>query len=127
MNIRALSVLVIDDDPGVAKSVDMLLRRFGCTVTATLDSKHGVPFAQSLQPDVILSDADMPGLSGAQLIKLLKSDPMTMQIPVVLMTGVAEAHMFTHIPWDAFIQKPFGARELFELLQRTAEKHSAGH
>ena len=127
-NARDLSVLVIDDEAGVAKSVDMLLRRFGCTVTTTLNSKQALPIAQSLQPDIILSDVVMPGMNGAQLVKQLKSDPLTTHIPVVLMTGVAEAHSVTHIPWDAFIEKPFGAKELFDLLKRTAEKGaSAGH
>jgi len=127
-NARDLSVLVIDDEAGVAKSVDMLLRRYGCTVTTTVNSKQALPIAQSLQPDIILSDIMMPGLNGAQLVRQLKADPLTTNIPVVLMTGVAEAHSVTHIPWDAFIEKPFGAKELFELLRRTAEKHpSAGH
>ena len=126
VNTRSLSVLVIDDEAGVAKSVDMLLRRYGCTVTATLFPKQALAIAQSLQPDVVLTDADMPGLNGGQLVKQLRADPMTAHIPIVLMTGVAEAHHFTHIPWDAFIQKPFGAKELFELVQRTAEKRLSG-
>ncbi len=128
VNTRDLSVLVVEDDAGVAKSVDMLLRRYGCKVTATLNSKQALPLAQSLQPDIILSDAVMPGWNGGQLIKHLKTDPLTAHIPVVLMTGVAEAHSVRNIPWDAFIQKPFGSKELFELLCRTAERHvSPGH
>ena len=100
-NARDLSVLVIEDEAGVAKSVDMLLRRFGCTVTTTLNSKQALPIAQSLQPDIILSDVVMPGLNGAQLVRQLKSDPLTTHIPVVLMTGVAEAHSVGRIHREA--------------------------
>lgn len=120
VNKAALSVLVIDDDPGVAKTAEWSLRHFGCTVNVTLQAKQGLALAQSVQPDVILCDAAMPDLDGTQLIALLKSDPATAHIPIVLMTGHSDAQQFSGVPYDAFVEKPFSPTKLFELLRRIA-------
>ena len=120
MNKDALSVLVIDDDPGVATTVEWSLRHFGCTVHVTLQAKQGLALAQSIKPDVILCDAAMPDLDGGKLIALLKSEPTTAHIPVVLMTGHSDVRSFSDVPFNAFVEKPFSPIKLFELLQRTA-------
>jgi len=120
VNKDALSVLVIDDDAGVAKTTDWSLRHFGCAVKVTLRATEALALAQSIQPDVILCDAAMPDLDGAQLITLLKSEPKTMHIPIVLMTGHSDTQQFSGVPYDAFVEKPFSPTALFELLQRTA-------
>jgi CheY-like chemotaxis protein len=120
VNKQPLSVLVIDDDAGVATTAEWSLRHFGCTVSVTLQANQGVALAQSIQPDIILCDAAMPNLGGAQLIALLKSDPATAHIPIVLMTGHSDAQRFAGVPYNAFVEKPFSPAKLFELLQRVA-------
>ena len=126
MKKGALSVLVIDDDPGVAKTTDWSLRHFGCAVTVTLRATQGLALAQSVKPDVILCDADMPEISGAELIAILKSDPATAHVPIVLMTGHSDSQQFAGVPYNAFVEKPFSPAKLYELLQRVAEGgHSA--
>ena len=115
-------MLVIDDDAGVATTAEWSLRHFGCNVTVTLQANKGMALARSVQPDIILCDAAMPDLSGEQLISLLKSDPATSHIPVVLMTGHLNTQKFSEIRYDAFVEKPFSPAKLFELLQRVAEK-----
>ncbi len=72
--------------------------------------------ARTYLPDVILCDASMPYLSGPQVITLLKNDPTTVNIPVILMTAVAEAHMFSDVPWTSFLAKPFTPQELREAI-----------
>jgi CheY-like chemotaxis protein len=58
----------------------------------------------------------MPGMSGAQIIETLKSDPATASIPVVLMTGFAGPEMFSHVQWTGFLSKPFSQSELIAAL-----------
>jgi CheY-like chemotaxis protein len=113
-----LSVLVIDDEVDVIRSVELLLRPYGCVVTATSDPNEALPLARNLQPHVILCDARMPGLNGAQLIALLKFDSSTANIPIVMMTGYAQVHSYANVEWTAFVEKPFSAEDLFEVLQR---------
>jgi len=116
MSKRVFSVLVIDDEADILKSVQLCLRSSGLKLTVTTEPKEGLKLARTVQPDVILCDAAMPGMSGSQLITIWKSDPVTAAIPVILMTAVAEAHMFSHVPWTSFLAKPFSAKELREAI-----------
>jgi CheY-like chemotaxis protein len=121
MDKRVFSVLVIDDEVDVLRSVQLLLRSSGLKLTTTTEPKKGLEMVRTLCPDVILCDAAMPDFSGPQLITMLKNDPETAQIPTILMTGIAEAHMFSHVPWTNFLAKPFGAKELREAIVSAAK------
>lgn len=121
MDKRVFSVLVIDDEPDVLKAVQLCLRSSGLKLTLTTDPKKGLEMARTLKPDVILCDAAMPDFSGPQLITLLKSDAATAWIPVILMTAVAEAYMFSHVAWTSFLAKPFSAKELREAIVSAAK------
>lgn len=120
MNKEALSVLVIDDDPDIAAVVEAILQRAGWTVTICLHPTAAARLAQSIRPHVILCDANMPEMSGPDAIALLKSELSTARIPVVLMTGFAEAEMFVDVDWTAFIEKPFTPKHLLTVLERAA-------
>jgi CheY-like chemotaxis protein len=120
MNAETLSVLVIDDEPAVSRIVTAALQRVGWTVTVCADGRTAVPTAQAIKPNVILCDANLPDLSGPQVISILKSDPSTARIPVVLMTGFAQADMFSDVEWTAFIEKPFTPNDLVDVVHRAA-------
>ena len=72
----------------------------------------GLIIARTILPDVIICDAAMPKMSGPEVIHQLKLDPTTAHIPVILMTGVADAEPFQHVPWTNFLAKPFTPLEL---------------
>lgn len=111
-------MLVIDDEVDVIKSVEMLLQPYGCTLISTTEPNQALALARESQPDVILCDARMPDLNGAQVIALLKYDPFTAHIPIVMMTGYAQVHRYANVEWTAFVEKPFTAEALAEVLQR---------
>ncbi|HWN96237.1 MAG TPA: response regulator [Methylomirabilota bacterium] len=119
MKGRSLSVLVIDDEPTIAKMVDLCLKRTGWTVHTTLDPTQGAALARCIKPDVILCDAQMPHVSGAQIISQLRADAETAQIPIVLMSG-GDAEAFSHVPLAGFLQKPFGPKEVRAALASAA-------
>jgi diguanylate cyclase len=121
MEKRVFSVLVIDDEQDVLKSIQYCLRSSGLKLTMTTDPKKGLELARTIEPDVILCDAAMPDLSGSQVISMLKEDARTAGIPAVLMTAVAEAYMFSHVPWTGFLSKPFSAKELREAIVSAAK------
>jgi CheY-like chemotaxis protein len=116
-----LSVLVIDDEMDVIKSVEILLQPYGYKLLSTIDPNQALTLAREAQPDVILCDARMPDLNGAQVIALLKYDPATAHIPIVMMTGYAQAHRYANVEWTAFVEKPFTAEALVEVLHRATE------
>jgi len=122
VNRDGFSVLVIDDEIDVIKSIEMLLQPYGCTIHSTADPNQAVTLAREVRPDVILCDARMPELNGAQVIGILKYDSATAHIPIVMMTGYAQVHRYANVDWTAFVEKPFSAEELFEVLQRALNR-----
>ncbi len=116
MKISSLCVVVIDDEEIVAKTVALCLRKSGCTLHATTKPKEAIALVHKTDPDVILCDAAMPNMSGPEIIEKLKADPATAHIPIILMTGFAESHMFGHVGWTGFLSKPFGPAELIAAL-----------
>lgn len=113
----ALDILAIDDESGLLRMVEICCRKKGWKVTAVSDLKQGIELERAALPDVILCDAAMPHVSGPQLIAMLKANAETAGIPVVLMSGFANADMFSHVPWDGFLDKPFGPKELLAAIE----------
>jgi two-component system phosphate regulon response regulator PhoB len=102
-------VLIIDDEPHVADVTRFLFRRSGFDAFTAYTPEEGLHLAFDLKPDVIVCDAAMPRLSGLQVTRILKSDPATEHIPVIMMSGhevMDRPGIFT------FVSKPFDAASL---------------
>lgn len=88
-------VLVVDDDPIQRKLLKLLVEMLGYDVEVAADGYDAYERAQRFLPDAIMSDVFMPRLDGFGLCKLVRSDPGTTHIPVVLLSAVrtrAEDH-----------------------------------
>ena len=99
-------VLVIDDSQEAIDILSTYLKAGGYRVTAALSGQEGLAQAVDLQPDVITVDIMMPDLSGWQVIDRLKADPMTLDIPVVVVSIVDEAPTNVRLDVAAHISKP---------------------
>src|SRR5262245_56859820 len=84
---HAPRILVVDDNRDVMQVMQELLARRGYTVVAVPDAAHAEIEVLRCPPDLILSDVVMPGKSGYELCRELKTNPATRLIPVVLITG----------------------------------------
>jgi two-component system, cell cycle response regulator DivK len=80
-------VLLIEDFDDAREMYAEYLEFSGLRVAGASDALAGLKMAEALQPAVILMDAALPGLSGWDAIKRLKSNPATEQIPVLMLTG----------------------------------------
>ena len=121
----ALSILAIDDHPEILEFIRGALRSTGWTVELASTPQDGLRIARERLPNVILCDAAMPKMSGPEVIRLLKEDPATAQIPVVLITGAADAEMFQHVPWTNYLAKPFTVEELRDAIFSASAKCGA--
>jgi PAS domain S-box-containing protein len=112
-------VLVIDDDPGVRILLRAALEKRGFEVTTAEDGEKGLAQAREHHPGLILLDMRMPGLDGFAVLRALKDDPATAEIPVIAMTGspdlktTARARVLALGASD-FIAKPFDMDMLVE-------------
>jgi twitching motility two-component system response regulator PilH len=80
------TVLVVDDSLTETTIFRNTLIKAGFRVETASSGEEGVQIAQRLQPDLILMDVVMPGLNGFQATRMLKRDPATAQIPVIIVT-----------------------------------------
>jgi CheY-like chemotaxis protein len=110
------TVLIVEDDLGVAQMLDDLLSDAGYYVMLANDGQAGFAQAVREQPSVVLSDFMLPGMDGGQLIGKLRTHPRTRAIPVVLMSSLH--HLPRRVPGVPFLQKPFNVEDVLALLAR---------
>jgi diguanylate cyclase (GGDEF)-like protein len=102
-------ILLVDDDPGAIQLMGSILTNVAGLRFAT-NGKDALRLAGELVPDLILLDAEMPGMSGFQLLAMLKSEPSLVDVPVIFITSHTEAGFeVSALEMGAadFIAKPF--------------------
>jgi putative two-component system response regulator len=108
-------ILVVDDNPAIAMLMSQLLSMRGYDVVTACDAQQAEAEVRVHAPDLILSDVRMPGKSGYELCRDLKSDPATRLIPFVLITGLTDSSdkvRGIEAGADDFLNKPVLAEEL---------------
>ena len=108
-------MLVVDDISAIRVLADAILGNDGTTVFQASDGEEAISLARDESPDVILLDIAMPGLSGIEVLRRLRADPETQDIPVIIVTALAHselAEQATSMGANDLIEKPFRPAEL---------------
>jgi DNA-binding response OmpR family regulator len=108
-------ILVIDDDEGLRKTLDVALKYFGYEVKVASTGDVGVPLAREWKPDLVLCDVNMPGTDGRAVLQILRNDPQLANCQIVLMTGNQDAHPQRegmNLGADDYLPKPFEIGQL---------------
>jgi putative two-component system response regulator len=112
---RPARILVVDDQPTIAGLMSQLLAMSGYDVVTAPGADEAEAEVRRQAPDLILSDVKMPGKSGYEFCRDLKSDPATRLIPFVLITGLTDSSdkvRGIEAGADDFLNKPVLAEEL---------------
>jgi DNA-binding response OmpR family regulator len=80
-------VLCIDDDPEISEAISLRLRNYKVDVLRAFHGMHGLYLAIACQPDLIITDLNMPQGGGMYLIERLRSDSCTCGLPIIVLTG----------------------------------------
>jgi sigma-B regulation protein RsbU (phosphoserine phosphatase) len=118
------AVLIIDDNPSNIRLLEAILKTEGYTPLAALNGQEGRELARRRRPAVILLDIMMPGESGFDACRMLKSDPLTADIPVIFVTAVDDVgSKIKGLTLGAvdYITKPFDKFEVVARVQRHLE------
>jgi two-component system OmpR family response regulator len=110
MEITPKRILVVDDDPYIVDLLSRQLKAKGFVVLPTTDPETAYTLAEKERPDLIISDIAMPALDGFTLLKGLKNNKVTSQIPLVLLTGsdkMADVEQGFTAGAQAYLLKPF--------------------
>ena len=112
---NAQKILVADDEVYMLRLLEMTFKKGGYEVVSCRDGKEALATAFTAQPQLIVLDVMMPGLDGLGALRMLKENPVTRDIPVVVLS--AKGHALTRV--DAvlagavlFLAKPFSPNEL---------------
>jgi len=123
--MRALDVLVVDDDFATAERAARPLRERGDAVRTVSDGLHALAACLKRPPDVIVSDVQMPRMDGWQLVRILRSRPSLSATPVLLLTrhwADEERLRGYKLGVDDFIPKPFEPDDLVARIDRAVER-----
>src|SRR5712691_12412677 len=109
------TVLIIEDERDVVDLLALNLRKAGFTTSTAPDGAAGLEKARSEKPALIILDLMLPKMPGLEVCKILKSDPATQQIPILMLTAKAEEIdriVGLEFGADDYVTKPFSPREV---------------
>jgi two-component system phosphate regulon response regulator PhoB len=122
-------ILVIEDEADVLDMVVSNLRGAGFDVVATTDGPLGLDLAERERPALVVLDLMLPGMSGLEVCRTLKSDPALAGVPVIMLTAKAEEIdriVGLEMGADDYITKPFSPRELVLRVRSVLRRASRG-
>jgi CheY-like chemotaxis protein len=117
MNLKQKKIMIADDDPGIVDAIEMLLEFEGYEVTSTVDGSTVLDMKENL-PDLLLLDIWMSGEDGRDICKKLKQEPLTKNIPVIMVSAsrdIKESAMEAGA--DDFLAKPFEMNDLLKKIE----------
>ena len=109
-------MLVVDDSPTICAVLGKMLRQDGYAVLKAGDGQTAIELARSEQPTLIFLDIVMPGMNGFAVLRSLRHDPQTRDIPIVMISGnpqATEQFYVQRFGADDFMQKPFDRDEVY--------------
>ena len=124
------TLLYVEDNPANLKLVEQLIaRRPTMRLLSALDGNMGILIARANQPEVILMDINLPGISGVEAMKILREDPATTHIPVLALSANAmprDIERGLEAGFFSYLTKPIKVKEFMETLDTAfdfAQKH----
>ena len=125
-------ILVVDSDAAVQQLIRLNLTRAGHAVESSADAESALLVLDDCLPDLLLVEWDLPGQSGVSLIRRIRAQPRTRDLPIIMVSARNGEHdkiMALESGADDYITKPFGPREMIArvhaLLRRRAPSCAA--
>jgi len=120
-------VLVVDDDPIALDLLERSLQNSGVRVVTVSDGEEALSLARTLHPVVITLDVLMPGMDGWEVLRRLKADKETRNIPVIMVTMTDNRELGYSLGATEFLTKPVQRGQLVQLLDRYALEDTERH
>ena len=105
-------ILIIEDEPDINELLSISLMKNDYSVSKAFHGEKGLKIARELSPDLILLDLMLPGISGLDVCKLLKSEEETSFIKIIILTALSQEHDIVkglELGADDYITKPFSS------------------
>lgn len=117
-------VLLIEDEPNIIEAISFILSRDGFTVHTHEDGETAMDKVRGGVPDMIILDVMLPGRSGFDILRDIRSDPETANLPVLMLTARGQAkdrELAERLGADHFMTKPFSNSEVRDHVRAVLE------
>ncbi|MBL7215114.1 MAG: response regulator [Phycisphaerae bacterium] len=118
-------VLIVEDDPGHQRLLELYLKRAGCDCDISSDGKKGIQQATSSHYDLIFVDINIPEIDGFMVATLLRDQGI--EIPLIAVTALeleGIRRKASAVGYNDFLRKPFGQAEIEAVLNKYFLNHS---
>jgi len=119
------TLLYVEDNPANLKLIEQLIaRRSDIRLLSARDGNFGIELARANEPDVILMDINLPGISGIEALKILREDPITASIPVIALSANAmprDIEKGLQAGFFRYLTKPIRVNEFMDTLDTALE------
>ena len=105
-------VLVVDDDPSIRELLRQSLEEEGYEVREAQNGMDAISLAKAIAPDLVVLDVKMPQIDGFDVAAILKNDPQTMQIPIIILSIVEDRERGYRVGVDRYLTKPIDKTQL---------------
>ena len=119
-------ILVIDDESHILHVLSLKLGKAGYEVLTAVDGEEGLHLAKESGPDLVITDIQMPYMTGIELSRALADDETTAGIPVIILTARGYALSSDDLQIQnvrEVLSKPFSPRSLIELVSATLQSN----
>jgi CheY-like chemotaxis protein len=124
------TLLYVEDNPANLELVEQLIaRRSDLRLLSAADGNIGIEFARAYQPEVILMDINLPGISGIEAMKILRADPSTAHIPIIALSANAVPHDIAkglEAGFFNYLTKPIKVNQFMDALDVALKYSAAG-
>jgi two-component system chemotaxis response regulator CheY len=120
------TILVVDDDPGVRRLITATLQDVGgFRLEEASSGLKALAAAVDVRPEIVFLDYEMPDLDGPETCRRLRSDPVTADATIIMLTGMSDApaqDRAADAGADLFLTKPFSPLQLLTLVDELAAR-----
>lgn len=123
------SLLLVEDDASLAGITRRFLLQAGYKVTLAVSGEEALSLIQNNKPDLVVSDVQLPGISGFKLCELIKENKGTASLPIILVTVLGKTQekvQGLRIGADDYLTKPFDAQELLARVEAVLRRSRDG-
>jgi two-component system, OmpR family, alkaline phosphatase synthesis response regulator PhoP len=115
MQAAEKTILIIEDDPDIRELVEYNVERSGFRSISAADGEKGLKMAQELNPQLIILDIMLPGMSGLKVCETIRSNGATKRMPIIMLSAKGEEEDIViglEMGADDYLSKPFSPQEL---------------
>ena len=119
--ILAVDVLIAEDEPSILESLDFILRRAGLSIESVTDGDAALAAIRRDRPRLVVLDVMLPKRSGFEVLKQIRGDHLTHDLPVLILTAKGQAQdrqIAEDLGASGFVTKPYANADVVGAVQR---------